>query len=287
MLQPQQLTVTVNGVLTSYWQYGSSDGQPFVLVHGFRGDHHGLELIARAIVSRMSPGVRVIVPDLPGFGASQRLSQPHTLATFGSWLRAFCETVAPRGFHLVGHSFGTLIVSKALALGLQPRTLTLINPISAPALRGPRAMLTVLAIAYYRLGASLPRRFADRWLANKVIVRVMSESMAKTRDPELRAWIHAQHDEFFSTYTDRESLLEAFTASVSHTVTEFFDAFTMPTCIIAGERDDITDLVHQLRLHRLIPNSLLHIVSGVGHLVHYEAPEEAADVITTFVGKWQ
>jgi pimeloyl-ACP methyl ester carboxylesterase len=27
----------------------------------------------------------------------------------------------------------------------------------------------------------------------------------------------------------------------------------------------------------------LHVVEGVGHLVHYEAPDEAADLIRAFV----
>jgi pimeloyl-ACP methyl ester carboxylesterase len=32
------------------------------MIHGFRGDHHGLQLFADAL-----PEYRVIIPDLPGF----------------------------------------------------------------------------------------------------------------------------------------------------------------------------------------------------------------------------
>ncbi|MEP6843186.1 MAG: alpha/beta hydrolase, partial [Pseudolysinimonas sp.] len=36
--------VTVLGSTTRYWEYGPSDAaQTILLVHGYRGDHHGLE----------------------------------------------------------------------------------------------------------------------------------------------------------------------------------------------------------------------------------------------------
>lgn len=39
------------------------------MVHGFRGDHHGLEAIALAMV-RIDPTCHVVIADLPGFGES-------------------------------------------------------------------------------------------------------------------------------------------------------------------------------------------------------------------------
>lgn len=275
---PSRHETVVFGARTTYWQYGDSGGEPLVFIHGFRGDHHGLEGIAREI-----PAFRVIVPDLPGFGQSEALQQEHTLPAFGEWLRAFIDSVvggAP--FALVGHSFGSLVVAQAVALGVTPRTLSLINPISAPALEGPRAILTQLAVAYYRVGAALPERWADLLLKHPAIVRVMSEAMAKTRDRKLRAWIHAQHHEFFSTYTDRKSLLEAFTASVSHTVVDFSESFSMPTQVIAGELDDITPLTEQLRFARQVPGAEFHVIRGSGHLVHYEATVQVAQLLSKF-----
>ena len=280
---PRSLQVPALGVDTRAWEYGDETGETLILVHGFRGDHHGLEGIAARIVE-LRPKLRILVPDLPGFGESPAIpGRTHDLALYGEWLRSFAAAAAPSGFNVLGHSFGSLVVARAIAQGLDPLRLILINPISAPALAGPQAALTQLAIGYYRAAELLPERGARALLGNPAIVRIMSEVMAKTRDPELRAWIHGQHAQYFSTFTDASTLLEAFRASVSHTVVEYSDAFTMPTLLIAGERDDITPLAKQLDLRRRVRGSQLRIIPGTGHLVHYEAVHDAAAYVADFI----
>lgn len=276
-------TVDAGGTLTHYWEYGDPTDAPLVLVHGFRGDHHGLEGLAQEIVATTA-GLRAIVPDLPGFGESPAIpGVQHDLPLYGEWLRAFATGVVPERFVLLGHSFGTLIVSQALANGLAPERLILINPISAPALKGPKSTLTKLAIGYYKAADLLPEPASRALLSNPLIVRGMSEVMAKSRDRKLRAWIHQQHAQHFSSFSDSRTLLQAFRASVSHTVPEFAAAMTMPTLLIAGELDDITPLPRQLELQRTIPTSTLHVIQGTGHLVHYEAVDDAAQFVVEFL----
>lgn len=277
------LLVKTLGTTTRAWQYGDPEGAPLILVHGFRGDHHGLDGIARAVAERL-PEVRTIVPDLPGFGRTPPVpGRVHELDLYGEWLRAFAAAVAPAGHAILGHSFGSLVVANALAGGLASTRTILVNPISAPALEGPQAVLTRLAIAYYRAADLLPERPARALLGHRAIVRTMSEVMAKTRDAQLRRWIHAQHRSYFSDFRDTRTLLEAFRASVSHTVADYAAAFTAPTSIIVGDRDDIAPLPAQLALHRRIPDSDLRIIPGVGHLIHYEAVPGTASEIVEFL----
>lgn len=282
-----QLVPTL-GIATRDWVYGDPTGRPIVLVHGFRGDHHGLQGIAEALAVAV-PGLAIHVPDLPGFGETPTIpGRTHDLTTFGEWLTAFTEAVAPAavspgGAMILGHSFGSLVVSAALSRGARSSRTILINPISAPALEGPQAALTQLAILYYRTAAALPERAAKSLLGSKLIVRGMSEVMAKTRDPELRAWIHDQHNRYFSVFADSRSLLDAFRASVSHTVAEHAAAFDMPTLLVVGEQDDITPLPKQLDLQRLLRDAELMILPGTGHLVHYEAVDDTVARIARFV----
>lgn len=278
---------------TRNWVYGDPAGRPLVLVHGFRGDHHGLEGIALRL-AELAPGLAIHVPDLPGFGETPPIpGRTHDLALYGEWLAAFFDAVAQGGGSapggsapggsILGHSFGSLVVSSALAQGLDADRAILINPISSPALDGPQAALTRLAALYYRAADALPEPGARELLGNPVIVRAMSEVMAKTRDPELRGWIHDQHHRYFSRFADPATLLEAFRASVSHTVTEFAEAYTMPTLLIAGERDDITPLAKQLDLAHRIEGAELRVIPGTGHLVHYEAVDDAAALVERFL----
>jgi pimeloyl-ACP methyl ester carboxylesterase len=275
--------VEVAGSDTAFWTYdtpGADLDSPVVLaVHGFRGDHHGLE----PVVAHLT-GVRVVMPDLPGFGESSPLEGEHSVAAYASWLTAFAAAVGlDDSVVVLGHSFGSIVASAALADGLRASRLVLVNPIAAPALSGPRGVLTRLAVAYYRAGAALPEAAGQAVLQNAAVVRVTSLAMVKTRDGALRRWIHDQHDSYFSRFADRRVVLDAFRASVSSDVSTYAARVAVPTLLVAADRDDITALPAQHELRALFPDARLVVIEGVGHLIHYEKPQEAAAAIQGFV----
>lgn len=76
--------------------------------------------------------------------------------------------------------------------------------------------------------------------------------------------------------------MEAFKTSVSHTATEKADFITMPTLLIVGEIDDIAPLKAQKHLASQLAQSQLVIAPRVGHLIHHEAPDIAAQAIDAF-----
>lgn len=273
--------VEVLGGSTAFWTYGPEEADvTIVAVHGFRGEHHGLEPVVAHL-----PGIRVVMPDLPGFGETAPLpDRAHDIIAYADWLTAFHAAAAPDAI-VLGHSFGSIVSSAAVARGLDTRALILVNPIGAPALEGPRGIMTRLAILYYALGARLPESIGDALLRNGLIVRVMSETMAKTRDKDIRAFVHDQHDTYFSRFSDRDVLREAFVTSVSHDVTEFADAIDVPTLLVAAQRDDITPIEKERELHALLADSRLVEIPEVGHLIHYETPAQAASAIAAFLGE--
>ncbi|MEB0222341.1 alpha/beta fold hydrolase, partial [Pseudomonas sp. AB12(2023)] len=112
---------------------------------------------------------------------------------------------------------------------------------------------------YYWSAAALPERLGFALLRNRVIVRVMSIAMAKTRDPALRRWIHNQHDRYFSAFSDRRVVLEAFRASVGSDVSEFAARIPQRTLLIAADKDDITPVEAQYRLRALFPDARLYV----------------------------
>ncbi len=273
-------TVELSRGTTAYWEYGDADAstETLLVVHGYRGDHHGLEPVIAFL-----EGVRVISPDLPGFGETPpRDGVAHDIEAYADWLAEFAAAVAP-GASVLGHSFGSIVVAAAVAGGLDTPRVILVNPIGAPALEGPRGILTRLAVFYYWAGVKLPRPLGDALLRNRLIVRVMSVSMAKTRDPRLRAFIHDQHDAYFSLFGDRDVLHEGFVASVSNDVRRFAPGIAQPTLLIAAEKDDITPIEAERHLQTLFPRAELVEIPDVGHLIHYETPQQAAAAIRRFL----
>ena len=271
----------VLGGTTAYWDYGPTDAETVVVaVHGFRGEHHGLEPVVAHL-----PELRIISPDLPGFGETPPLpGRRHDLDAYADWLAAFIDAAGITGpYALLGHSFGSIVASAAVARGLATPKVILVNPIGAPALEGPRGILTRLAVFYYWAGAKLPEGLGEALLRNGVIVRVMSVSMAKTRDADIRRFIHDQHDTYFSRFADRDVLHDAFVASVSHDVSEFAAQIAQPTLLVAAQKDDITPIEAERVLAGIFPDAELVEIPDVGHLIHYETPAPAAEAIRRFL----
>ena len=228
-------------VMTRYWQYGKgmNDGTfpegsyPVLLVHGFRGDHHGLEIIANYLL-KLIPNVSIISPDLPGFGRSADLPEntqgkntqgEDNINAYVAWLNNFVkhtnptrEDAQPLPLHVVGHSFGSIVTSAFAAA--HPNSLTLlslINPISEPALEGSQRVASRLASLYYRAGAALPEKIGYPLLRSQLITRASSEVMMRTKDKAMRRFINGQHAAYFGSFGSRRGVLSAYEASITHT----------------------------------------------------------------------
>lgn len=253
--------------------------QTIIMIHGFRGTHHGLQLIAEQL-----PEYDLTIPDLPGFAEGEKLPN-YDLGSYVEWLHNFIKHQKLKTPPvLLGHSFGSIIC--AAYATKYPQTITkliLVNPIGAPALEGPRAALTKLALFYYWTGRKFPRRLARKWLSAKPAVALMTISMTKTKNKDLRKYIHDQHFRYFSLFHDLQSLSESFKTSIGHNVRQSAPNITVPTLLIAGAQDDITPLHKQKELHALFPNAQLHVIEKVGHLTHYETPDQVADAIKNFI----
>jgi len=282
-----QHNLLLNGASVAYWDYAPVQATPatrtILVVHGFRGDHHGLERVVEAL-----PQMRVIMPDLPGFGLSDALpNEPHDVERYARFvldviraLRLGPDTV------LLGHSFGSIIASHFAAEHSDKiAELILVNPIAAPALEGPKAVLSKLAEFYYLASAKLPARAGNALLRSRISVHLMSVTMAKTKDKALLRFIHAQHHAYFSLFANREMLLESFRASVGGTVRQVASGLKLPVLLVAGAEDEIAPLADQHKLLPLLPDAELTVIPAVGHLIHYETPQPAAKAITDFLDR--
>lgn len=309
-------------VMTRYWQYGKGmnaglfpeGSYPVLLVHGFRGDHHGLEIIANYLL-KLIPNVSIISPDLPGFGRSADLPEGtqgkntrdenaqggDNINAYVAWLNDFVkhtnparEDAQPLPLHLVGHSFGSIVTSAfAAAHPNSLALLSLINPISEPALEGSQRVASRLASLYYRAGAALPEKIGYPLLRSQLITRASSEVMMRTKDKAMRRFINGQHAAYFGSFGSRRGVLSAYEASITHTAAEYAAAIRVPVQMLVAEDDDLgtpetARAMYATLTSRNLPASTtgaherLDMIPEVGHLIHYETPHLAAELIADF-----
>lgn len=252
--------------------------QTIILIHGFRGTHHGLELIAKHLGK-----FNTIIPDLPGFAEGDHLVR-YDLESYVNWLHQFIKRQNLKTPPiLLGHSFGSIVCAAyAAKYGETIKKLVLVNPIGAPALEGPRGVMTKLAVFYYWFGTKLPGKLSHTWLASQMVTNIMSKTMTKTKDKSLRAYIDEQHRQYFSLFHTSQSVSEAFSTSVKHSVRDFAKKITKPTLLVVGTKDDITPLTKQKELLKLFPDATIAVIDHVGHLTHYETPDLVASFVSTF-----
>lgn len=248
-------------------------------VHGFRGDHHGL---AR-IVSHLEH-YTVIVPDLPGFGASTSMrGLEHDVSGYAQVLNELASQLRLDGrVHLLGHSFGSIIAAK-LATQREFASLVLLNPISELALDSSQALLAKLTSAYYEVCAELPAAVAEPALRSKLFSDAMSLVMTKSKDPAIRAYVRDQHRAYFGGFQTRSILAQSYRASITATVGDYSPELKLPTLMVGGMQDELGTPATQEQLRRSFANASLVMLENVGHLIHYEKAPETAGEIARFL----
>ena len=78
----------INGVKTNYLVFG--EGKPFIILHGWSSASDRWIKEAEIISQK---GFKVIIPDLPGFGQSDKLSRPWTVNDYVKWFEEFTKNL--------------------------------------------------------------------------------------------------------------------------------------------------------------------------------------------------
>jgi pimeloyl-ACP methyl ester carboxylesterase len=272
---------TLLGSRLHYWIANPTKPATIMVVHGFRGTHHGLQDVMDGLLD-----YRLVVPDLPGFGQSTPMTeQPHTMTGYAKLIIALIDELKLPQVALLGHSMGTSVAAEVVVArpDLISR-LILINPIAEPPDQGLTALKLLPGMWYQWLGTQvLPERLGQALLTHPMLIHIASAAMTKTRNPALRRRIHTTHKDYMIRYSDRHTLWEAYTASLKGAVSRHASQLQLPTLLIVGRQDDIAPLKGQRKLAAALPQAELVEIDGVGHLIHYEKPQEAAAAINDFL----
>lgn len=275
--------LNVHGSQMRTWVYpaqtATSATRTILAIHGFRGDHHGLRRVINAM-----PEHTWIVPDLPGYGVStpfEASQARHTAQGFHAVIDALIDALklGPDAV-LLGHSFGSVVTSTYMAANPgRFERLILVNPISEPPLAGRHIVLTQATRLLYELGTRVPARWRTAVLSSPALVDGATITMTTSKDRATREYIRHQHRAYMSGFASPEVLLETYESSVRTTVLDAAADVDAPTLLIAGAGDPLGTVASQTALEALFPNARLVMIPRVGHLIHYETPQTAAQAM--------
>jgi len=107
-LSVQGATIKGRRIKTSYLSAGA--GKPILLLHG--GDAGAGSIRWYPVIGPLSTCFRVIVPDMLGYGESDKPFASYDRSFFSAWLKNYLDTLGLKKVSLVGHSVGGAIASQ-------------------------------------------------------------------------------------------------------------------------------------------------------------------------------
>jgi pimeloyl-ACP methyl ester carboxylesterase len=276
------------GDLTLHHMQGGSGEPPVLFVHGL-GSSGSLEW--RFNLPALARSRRVLAPDLPGFGRSEKPPLRYGLPVFEAAVHDYVRAVRAERIDVVGASMGGRIaIGFTLAHPRMVRRLVLVNSLG---LGMPRTASFYQLVAAPMLGevVLLGVRRAIHGLPPPLVRRAAGRSVGMSVDPEqalgggylseLRE-MHAAEG-FHQAYLATVRSLARGRGAGAADLTKELAAVGTPVLLVWGADDPLFPLGIARRAHRVLPGSALAVIKGAGHTPQAEHPHEFNQVVASFL----
>jgi len=238
-------------------------GFPLVLLHGFLGSSK----MWKAQIDFFKDHFRVITPDLPGFGKSNKAKSHNRIQSISNFLLDCLKEKKIDKFHLLGHSMGGMIIQEmAKDEGNKISKLVCYST-------GPRG--------------EMPGRFEtvdeSRENLKKKGLEVMVRNIAKTWFTE------GENAKYFDDciesgkQTSTKAADDSLIAFKNWNGVDALKNIKNETLIIWGDKDKSYNSEQIRTLKKNIKNSKLIIFKNCAHNVHLEKPKQFNETIKDFL----
>ena len=272
--------IEIDGLQIHYLSRGG-ESSTLVLIHG--GGADSAVLSWGPAMDELASTCRVIAPDLPGFGESDKPRISYTLEYYTHFLKRFTQELELGSFSLGGLSMGGQI---SLNFTLQFSCLVMRLILVGSAGLGTKLRWQVLG----RLGSQIP--------GLQESVRKTAARSPRTIKRSLQLLLHNQQrvtDELVHELSRAIAVPGAGRAWRSYLANEMdYSGFrhglvdrlaeiTLPTLILHGANDKFIPVRWAKKAHQLMPNSKLAIFPECGHWLPREKTAEFTHQVLEFL----
>jgi pimeloyl-ACP methyl ester carboxylesterase len=269
----------------------SEGAEPALYVHGLGGSSLNWTDMSFLLAGRLD-GHAI---DLPGFGRSDP-GHSYGIASLADRVIRYIEHIDRGPVHLFGNSLGGAITVRVAAV--RPdliQTLTLISP-AMPFIDPRRSLQSRLIPLVFVPGA--PRLVSRRLntiepeeLARQVIAACYAQPdlLPPQRLAEAIEEVRMRYDvpHYLDAYLRTlRGLVASFVRSYlpgENSMWRLAQRVAAPTLVITGRQDRLVDVRVSPAVARLIPDSRLLVLDGVGHVAQMEKPHTVARAVTAML----
>jgi pimeloyl-ACP methyl ester carboxylesterase len=269
----RDLYVNIDGLRIRYWDVG--EGDPMLLLHGLGASAETWLLNVDSLASRY----RVLVPDLPGSGLSDKTGFEYTVAWLARFVVGFLDATGVERACVVGNSMGGLAAIQA-ALDYPDRIDHLVLVDSAGLGREIGTWFRIASLPIIGKLATDPSEHA----AQDMLAALISNANEVPRDLAA-AWVNATLAPEVVVVA-REAVragVGAFGQRETILLRERLSEIRVPTMIVWGSDDPVFPVSHALSAQRLISGSILRVFAGCRHCPPFERHNDFNHLLLRFL----
>ena len=274
---------TVNGFDIHYRLIGDPlkdpTGAPLVLIHGFASSSDEFRKIEAALAVSRS----LILPDLLGFGYSQRVTDTlgaYTHRSQAALVRGVLDQLGVKQIDALGSSYGGAIATQlALDNPGRVRRIGYLDGQVYDSGGGPPGWL--MGLLPFRIGRAVTWNLLGGGPGQTQLLAsacVDVAACAAGLDPKWR-------ENVVRIEGNTDALLAFSSAPRDQYGEADIRKITLPALLIWGEKDQLVPLDRGKRLASELPNARLEIIPGVGHAPHLERPAAVIPLLLAFFGR--
>lgn len=254
----EERQIAINGLQVHYTIEGS--GPVLLILHGWGSSSKSWVEFQKNMARE---GYNVIVPDLPGFGATSPPLNVWGVKEYAHFIAQFVGKLGIQRFCLIGHSFGGQTAIQF-----------------AHDYPGKTEKLVLLAAAGIRRNLSGKEKIL-RSLVKPLNILLSLIPLERMRD---RTRIILYRMVGRSDYARAKGIMRKIMARIiREDLTVFLSKIEVPTLMIWGDRDKETPVEDGHIMKQNITGSSLVILPGVGHRLQKEAPEILQETVLNFL----
>ncbi len=240
----EEKQISINNLKTNYKIAGK--GPAVLILHGWGSKSEKWQKAGELLAEK---GLKVIIPDLPGFGKTQKPAESWDLDRYSDFIKKLSASLNLEKFYLLGHSFGGAV---AVRFSLSyPESVKKLFLAAAACLRKKTLKKRIL------IGISKIFGFFSFLPFYSFFKKVFYKFIVRKSDYPYYSGI----------------MKETYLKAIGEDLSEKLNLIKIPTVIIWGEDDDVTPIKDARFLEQKIKNSKLMVIPGTGHDLEQEKPE--------------
>jgi pimeloyl-ACP methyl ester carboxylesterase len=262
----ESLEIVAGGIVWSVTIAGPADAPPVLLLHGLGWDRSLWQGLASVLARG---GWRVVAPDLPGMGASQKLVDVYSIDHYAADLATLLRELRIGKFAVVGFSLGGMI-AMALAAAAYDQVGAAVFACCLKASTPKREAETEAMLARAeQLGALA--------FAGEQAQAIWSADWARLHPDRVRDFVN------WRASMNQTALAQAFRASYGADLTERLKAVTCPARVIAAANDPFAPVQDCDAIACHLPRGDFILLSDCGHMAPIEQPQAFEEAVVAFL----